>query len=224
LTLPPNNCRATKAGSFAELQSAHVSQWHKSLSHPPPLRSGAMHRTRFEGRKRNSELELAERDLRGLRTKEKAPPKGGRDQHVWVRRGTAFLLVAQGNTGFYRVAQSKTPLPAQAKKSPAEAGQGLVSLEMRKGAASASGQCAWEQSVPETSKGKAPAADGASFLPRPQILDCGSAAAFRLQPQSGSAGIVPIESPPRSGARLLGCGRESARRSNNSWRGGGPFQ
>jgi gamma-resorcylate decarboxylase len=160
----------------------------------------------------------------GAADQRKSPAKRRAGPACLGTQGTAFLLVAQGNTGFFRVAQSKTPLPAQAKKSPAEAGQGLVSLEMRKGAASASGQCAWEQSVPETSKGKAPAADGASFLPRPQILDCGSAAAFRLQPQSGSAGIVPIESPPRSGARLLGCGRESARRSNNSWRGGGPFQ
>jgi hypothetical protein len=43
--------------------------------------------------------------------------------------------------------------------------------------------------------------DGASFLPRPQILNCGSAATFRLQIQSLRAGIVPTGAGQRVGLK-----------------------
>jgi hypothetical protein len=49
--------------------------------------------------------------FRGLRTKEKAPPKTWRDQHIGTR-GRAYLLVAQCNTGLFRMAQGKSSLLA----------------------------------------------------------------------------------------------------------------
>ena len=45
------------------------------------------------------------------RTKEKAPPKLWRDQHIGTR-GRAYLLVAQCNTGLFRMAQGKSSLLA----------------------------------------------------------------------------------------------------------------
>ena len=135
----------------------------------------------------------------GLRTKEKAPPRRMTGPACLVTRGTAYLLVGQGSRDFFRLAQGKSSLPVQSnEKAPAQRGRVVVSVAVRKEAAAASRQASGHGCPGEQRKG--PAADGASFLPRPQILDCGSAATFRLQIQPGSAGIVPTETR-RSGAK-----------------------
>jgi hypothetical protein len=44
-----------------------------------------------------------------------------------VRRGTAFLLVAPANTGFFCIAQGKIPLLAESKEKPRRSGAGGLS-------------------------------------------------------------------------------------------------
>jgi hypothetical protein len=128
----------------------------------------------------------------GLRTKKKPRQEGWRDQHVWVRGGRpSFSLDKEVGTSFASH-KAKVAYSPKATKKPGAAGEGRCLPGSTEGGCCRIKASEWAR-LPRRAKERPPAADEASFLPRPQILDCGSAAAFRLQIQSRRAGIVPTE-------------------------------